>query len=529
MRNNLSYMSDARNIFAALFCLFAAASCGGGGGGSPSPPPPPPPPAGTPAPGQVSALATPFAAACGSGAGTLYPNAEVEPYLAVNPVNPSNMVGVWQQDRWSNGSARGTNTGVTFDGGATWAYRQLPFSVCAGGTFARATDPWVSFGPTGIAYQMALGSTGGTFGANGQNAMLASRSLDGGLTWSAPATLILDGGGFFNDKNTLTADPTDARFVYAAWDRLAQNGGGPAYFARSIDSGATWETARSIFDQGTCCQTLGGLVVVLPDGTLVYVFTLLFPIPPDNRQGANAMAMRSTDKGLTWTTPVLIGNLLAVGASDPQSGAAIRDGSILAQAAVGATSIFVVWQDARFTGGVRDAIALSRSIDGGLTWSAPLRVNGDLSVAAFTPQVHVMANGTIGLTYFDLRSNTADAATLFTDYWLARSTDGVAWTEARVTAPFDLATAPNAEGLFLGDYMALASAGTTFLPFYVRTTGDLTNRTDVFLTRVAATPALKSTLATGAPGFIADAELERRVAENIGRVMQRRVPGWKPR
>src|SRR2546421_12931662 len=40
----------------------------------------------------------------GGGAGaTNYVNAEVEPYVAVNPATAGNVIGVWQQDRWSDG------------------------------------------------------------------------------------------------------------------------------------------------------------------------------------------------------------------------------------------------------------------------------------------------------------------------------------------------------------------------------------------------------------------------------------------
>src|SRR6188768_2356629 len=36
-----------------------------------------------------------------------YDNTEVEPQVAVNPVNPNQMVGATQQDRWPDGGARG--------------------------------------------------------------------------------------------------------------------------------------------------------------------------------------------------------------------------------------------------------------------------------------------------------------------------------------------------------------------------------------------------------------------------------------
>ena len=64
---------------------------------------------------------SPFAGCTVGGPGTNYVNAEVEPYVAVNPANPTNYIGVWQQDRWSNGGAHGLMSAASFDGGATWS------------------------------------------------------------------------------------------------------------------------------------------------------------------------------------------------------------------------------------------------------------------------------------------------------------------------------------------------------------------------------------------------------------------------
>src|SRR5207244_13219579 len=99
------------------------------------------------------------------GPGTNYVNAEVEPRVAVNPSNPSNIVGVFQQDRWSNGGAHGLVAGVSHDGGATWSETFAHFSSCSGGTDAnggnydRASDPWVSFAPNGAVYQISLSAS----------------------------------------------------------------------------------------------------------------------------------------------------------------------------------------------------------------------------------------------------------------------------------------------------------------------------------------------------------------------------------
>ena len=108
-------------------------------------------------------VASPFAGCDITGlaaGGTNFLNAEVEPWVDANPANAQNLIAVWQQDRWSNGGARGLLTAVTHNGGATWSTTFPHFSRCAGGTAAnggdyeRASDPWVSFSPNGVAHQI---------------------------------------------------------------------------------------------------------------------------------------------------------------------------------------------------------------------------------------------------------------------------------------------------------------------------------------------------------------------------------------
>jgi hypothetical protein len=59
-----------------------------------------------------------------------YLNSEVEPEVAVDPTNPSHLVGAWQQDRWSNGGAHGLVAGYSNNGGASWHISPQPFSAC---------------------------------------------------------------------------------------------------------------------------------------------------------------------------------------------------------------------------------------------------------------------------------------------------------------------------------------------------------------------------------------------------------------
>jgi BNR/Asp-box repeat len=501
---------------------------------------------------------TPYAPGCSGtpDSGTLYANAEVEPFAAVNPRYPLNVIGVWQQDRWSNGGARGLGTGYSFDGGITWKRVFPPFSRCAGGNadnngdYERATDPWVSFSPNGVAHQMALSFDDAIVPGKPASAMLASRSTDGGRTWSKSVVLVADTEERFNDKNTITADPTDSRYVYAAWDRLSfvpGEGAGPLLFARSIDNGVSWEPTRIVFDPGENAQTIGARIEVLPDGNLVNMFTLIDFVA----QSLSIQVILSNDKGATWSAPVKVADLLAVGTTDPETGAAVRVGDILPQIAIsrGGTAT-VVWQDARFSGGARDGIAASQSSDGGLTWSAPVQINGDPLVPAFTASVHVRRDGTVGVTYHDFRSNTADPATLPTDTWLVRSRDGVTWRESRVSKPFDMAKAPVAGGLFIGDYQGLVSIGPVFIPFYAKTTAgdDTSNRNDVFshfalasLLRGAARGEASvtrqvedeeaglpvfSVQGTGQAAPAVSAAWRQRGLQNAERAMRDRMPDW---
>jgi len=69
-----------------------------------------------PTPDFLASGPSPFAPGCNGvpQTGTLYPNAEVEPFVAANPHRPMNLVGVWQQDRWSDGGSQGLGTEYSF-------------------------------------------------------------------------------------------------------------------------------------------------------------------------------------------------------------------------------------------------------------------------------------------------------------------------------------------------------------------------------------------------------------------------------
>jgi hypothetical protein len=135
----------------------------------------------------------------------LFPASEVEPHLAVNPADSDHIVATWQQDRFDNGAARGTRIAVSFDRGDTWTRRGLPSAtLCTGGTWQRASDPWIDIAADGTVYQMSLVITRDAPPPY-RSGMTVSRSRDGGLTWSTPQVLVDDTDtGTPHDKNSLT-------------------------------------------------------------------------------------------------------------------------------------------------------------------------------------------------------------------------------------------------------------------------------------------------------------------------------------
>jgi len=463
--------------------------------------------------------------ASGTPGETLYPNAEEEPWLDVNPANPKNMISVWQQDRWSNGGAHGLVAGVTHNGGKTWTRTFAHFSECAlgttanGGDYERASDPWVSFSPNGDAYQISL-----SFDANtSRNAVLVSKSTDGGDHWSEPTSLIRDSGNrdvsyAFNDKESITADPTNANYAYAVWDRFTTPSGSsmaniegainarsfrePVWFSRTTDGGQSWEPARIIYDRSEFNGTIASQIVVLPNGDLINIFDEFFVHKnSDKQRGESISIIKSTDKGATWSrTSTVVAASLERGAFDPDTGRPIRAEGGIPEIAVDRSSgkLYAVWQDTRF-GGV-DEIALSTSSDGGNSWSAPIKVNqtprntNPADKQAFVPNIRVASDGSVALTYYDFRNNDAGPG-VPTDAWIVRCAancgSAANWgDEARLSpASFDIEQAPAARGpfgYFLGEYEGLANVGGSFVFAFIQVNnGNTANRTDVFETKVS--------------------------------------------
>jgi hypothetical protein len=421
---------------------------------------------------------------------TLYPNAEPEMRSSINPTNANNIVGAYQQDRWNNGGARGLVSSWTKNGGSTWHPVVIPgITRCSGGNYDRASDPWVSFAPNGDLYSLSLSFD--VFDTH--NAIIVNKSANGGESWGPPLEVTADDTNGL-DKQSVTADPYDSNLVYAVWDRFLSPPGinasdqgkinarsyvQQAWFSRTTNGGVSWEPARVLYNPGTHAWTIGSIIVVLPNATHDLLDGLIVTADHKSKlRGQHIAVVRSTDHGATWSkNATFIAQIdeSFPGPSDPDNGHAIRGGE-LPDFAVDPHNgnVYAAWDDDSLNG--IDSIFFSQSTDGGTTWSPPIKINqtptnipaGDQQ--AFTATLGVLANGTVGVTYYDLRDNDA-APGLPTNAWLVRCSANCAsatnWgNEAHVGGPFDLEQAADARGYFVGDYEGMTTSGNVFQPFF---------------------------------------------------------------
>lgn len=441
---------------------------------------------------------------------TGYVNTAVEPSVAANPTavgtSHANLIGVWQQDRWSSGGARGIAAAYSFDGGTTWGESALPFSSCASrlSPFGRASDPWVSIGPDGMAYASAVGLGSVT------NAVLVTTSTDGGKSWGRLQSVVLDRNGLYqNDKPSITADPTTPGVAYVTWNRTQQPVASHdlrGWFAETTDGGRIWSKPRQLAPALEGASAFGHQIVVDPKRHILYTVFLETVRSESSTDGSVMKSagrgrattsliafVKSMDRGRSWSSPRAIARVPPL---DPLVDFEYRLGYPAPAAAVDPVSgkVYVVWTAASLSEGDRPEIVLVSSTNGGSSWSSPHGIGAPGTRPTFTPAAAVSRQGDLGVTFYSANelyaANTDSDPTppsVLVDAWFIGSRDGGRHFAVRVhlKGPFNYLVAPFAKGYFLGDYQGLAVSGPDFHPFFVVTSSvGGRNRTDVFTATV---------------------------------------------
>jgi hypothetical protein len=379
----------------------------------------------------------------------------------------------------------------------------VPWSACQGGPtrFERVTDPWVSYDAGGNLYFIGQPIDSAELGISA-----ISVTTWNGTDWNDPQLLIEERGerGVFNDKVSITGDPTRPGYAYATWIRGDHPPGqrqspvadfasfayrGLPMISRTSDGGETWSTPKPMRQSNAYFQ--GNQIAVGPDGTLYNVTAVLFTgagLQP-NLQGVYMGVMRSRDAGRTWSAPKQIAPIRTTQLIVREDRGAdfetpIRAEDYLPDIAISPVNgdIYVVWSDG--LGTPIDRVVLSKSSDGGSHFSTPRVVaTGGPGVQSYNHSIEVTADGTVVLTYYDDRFDVSSNDFAETDVWLRHSHDGARnWEpEQHLSGPFNHYLAPMSwtvlsdgtkveRGLFLGDYMGLETiTGDDVINFFAST------------------------------------------------------------
>lgn len=284
-----------------------------------------------------------------------------------------------------------------------------------------------------------------------------TRSTDHAVTWTRPAPLTPWGGeGRGADSSPVVACDGRGNWV-VAWQSLGTIAGSDAdiLFMHSADAGENWSPPRPLAagSGSDSAQDFHPALLALPDGTWLAAWETNADIAGAGRD-FDIVFSRSEDGGRRWSEPRPL---------DPEAG---KDGDgdrRVVLAADGGGVVVAAWEAFAAKEGSLGAdwdILVSRSLDGGLSWSAsaPLSRQAGTDEAAADDGV-ALAAGEDGWVALWSSAAGHKAASFGRRVWKVFSVDGgVTWSEPR-----PLVAAPEADRGSDAEVDA-ASAGPQFSP-----------------------------------------------------------------
>lgn len=420
-----------------------------------------------------------------------------ETTVAVNPIDPEHVVaGSHRYRLLQKGSTVIVHivsaAYVSRDSGASWTNVIPPL-----GSYQFIGDPALAFNSQGHLYYAFIADHEGQGGLFTNVSVVVYRSFDGGNDWQGPVTVAPGNGGVvgpqdFNDKVYIAVDahpgsPFKDR-IYVTWTRFLTGPAGqyvesPIYVAYSDDLGETFSTPKEISgsssalcpfqfgdkDTPACDEDQFSQPVVGPDGT-VYVAFENFQSKTSEETGRGQMlVVRSQDGGETWEGPFFVTTVvdgfddypLNTDGRQTVTGCAFRlnsAGNLTVDPQSG--TLYLVWDDNR--NGTGDAtnndVFLSKSTDGGQTWSAPVSVTRARR-DQFYPWAAVGPEGEIVVGYMDRQYQPRDATCQYGFTLSVSSNGGKSFRRQRVDTGLSRADDSRWFGRntrFIGDYNNVA-------------------------------------------------------------------------
>jgi uncharacterized repeat protein (TIGR01451 family) len=389
--------------------------------------------------------------------------AQNETTIALNPTNPSNLIGGANDYRGADsacGVYRTTNIGRTWTDLGTFAL----FTPPGGYAFTTAGDPGVAYDANGHAYYLCMYFTR----APGSDAtQYVHKSNDSGATWGPPIQVSNAAAqANFDDKGHIAVDNIsftgNRGNVYVAWARL---NAGQVRFARSTDGAASFQPDLQVNDAGN--GGTGANIAVGVDGA-VYVAWLSagrILIDKSTNGGQNFGALSGGTDHLIRTLVGTIGPVRPLGR--------VNSFPVIGTDPVDANIVYAVWPED--PAGADDSdILFSRSIDGGNTWSAPIRVNDDVNpVGDFNSQFFAWlavdpVDASINIVWYDDRTdpNHTDTTPLVDLFFASSNDTGLSFSINTRISTQSSNPGTDFTPAFFGDYNAIAAYGGVAHPLW---------------------------------------------------------------